>query len=507
MTPLWLGIDVGTTAIKAALYGADGVQVGYGECASDVATPQPGQSEQDMDQVWQGVCRAVKQAVQSVDVARIESVGLAAQGDGFWSLDADGRPNGPAILWNDTRAAANLAELSAADLAVIAQACHTSLWPGTVGPIYRWLKQNAPERAQNVAHIMHCAGWVGYCLTGHMAVDFSDASIPFLNLHDGQSHDGRYSDSALAALRVSDLKSALLPPQSAQTQLGLISAKAALECGLPAGLPVSVGTLDLSAMIVGMGMDQPGDTMMILGTTAVVNILTDSIAPDDRPVGATAFHANGQTLTRILAPTTGAAAFDWFCALHPQTLGGETPAEIAGKLNALAKDVPAGANGVTFLPHLNGERAPFVAPDATGVFFGLRTTSTKADMGRAVMEGTAFSLRDCYMSECGHLPKTTIRLTGGGSKNALWCQIIADVMQIPIEVSGASDHGLWGAACLGAAANGKGIASQIAKRTEQSIVYDPTPAHGPAYDAAFATYRTLSTAAQSLWTQPSKEMQ
>ncbi len=502
MKPLWLGIDVGTTAVKAAVYQSDGTQVSYGECPSEVITPKPGHSEQDMSQVWAGVCTAIGAALQTVDASQIESIGLAAQGDGLWVLNTQKEPVGPAILWNDTRASGVLSDLSDNQLATIAHACHTSLWPGTMGPLFRWLQSHAPEQAQQVAHVMHCAGWVGYCLTGEMAVDYSDASIPFLDLNSRT-----YSDSALSALGAEGLKPALLLPKSAESQLGTLSAKAASATGLPAGLPVSVGTLDLSAMIVGMGMDQPGDTMMILGTTAVVNILTDQVSPSDRPVGASAYHANGSTLTRILAPTTGAAAFDWFCALHPQTLGGETPAEIAGKLNALAKDVPAGANGVTFLPHLNGERAPFVAPDATGAFFGLRSTSTKADMGRAVMEGAAFSLRDCYVSECGHLPKGTVQLTGGGAKNALWCQIIADVMQTPIQVSEASDHGLWGAACLGAAANGKGVASTLADRSATTIVFNPNTANATAYDAAFATYKTLSNAAQALWAQTSKEPQ
>ncbi|SHH66022.1 xylulokinase [Cognatishimia maritima] len=500
MTPLWLGIDVGTTAIKAAVYQSDGTQISHGECPSRVSTPRPGHSEQNMSDVWDGVCTALKKAVASVDVSQIQSLGVAAQGDGLWALDADGAPVGPALLWNDTRAARVLSDLDDAALGTIAKACRTALWPGTLGPLYRWMRDREPERAARVSHVMHCAGWVGYCLTGKMAVDFSDASIPFLDLGTGH-----YSDAALAALGVPELHSALLPPQSAESQLGTLSAKAAAATGLPEGLPVSVGTLDLSAMIVGMGMDQPGDTMMILGTTAVVNILRDAIDPSETPVGASAYHANGRTLTRILAPTTGAAAFDWFCALHPQTLGGETPAEIAGKLNALAQEVPAGANGVTFLPHLNGERAPFVAPEATGAFFGLRSTSTKADMGRAVMEGAAFSLRDCYLSECGTLPDTPIRLTGGGAKNALWCQIIADVMQTRIEVSAASDHGLWGAACLGAAANGKGVASSLAAREETSLIYDPDPADRPAYDAAFARYKSLSHAAQALWAETSKE--
>lgn len=494
MEQLWLGIDAGTTAIKAGLYRPDGTCVATGACPSPVISPQPGHSQQDMAQVWDSVCTAIRAALQDVDPARIASIGIAAQGDGLWAVDQNGSPAGPAILWNDTRAAKVLDALSPQQQGVINRTSHTSLWPGTSGTIFRWLSETAPDQAAQIRHVMHCAGWVGYCLTGEMAVDFSDATIPFLDLNSR-----RYAPDAIAALGVGAIETALIPPRPAETPLGGISADAASKTGLIAGTPVSVGTLDLSAMIVGMGMDQPGDTMMILGTTAVVNILTDRITPSDAPVGATVLHANGRLMTRVLAPTTGAAAFDWFCALHPQTLGGETPAEIAAKLNALAEAVPPGSNGVTFLPYLNGERAPFVEPDASGAFFGLKATSTKADMGRAVMEGAAFSLRHCYLAERGHLPETPIRLTGGGAKNALWCQIIADVMQTPIQVSAASDHGLWGAACLGAAATGEGPACELAKRMEETVTYDPDPETAQPYDDAFDRYVALSEACQTLW--------
>lgn len=490
----WLGIDVGTTAIKAAVYKPNGSLVSLGQVPSPVQSAPGGVSEQDMGQVLQGVYDAICDALTDQDAAQIECIGIAAQGDGFWGLTEGGQPSGPAILWNDTRAANVIKALSADQQGAVSRACHTSIWPGTSGAIYNWLKTHAPEQAERTHYIVHCAGWVGYCLTGEMAVDFSDATIPFLDLSTGA-----YSDEALAALGAEDLRRKLLSPRAAGSALGGISADAAAATGLCEGTPVSVGTLDLSAMIVGMGMDQPGDTMMILGTTAVVNILTDSVEPISQPVGATAFHANGKLLTRIFAPTTGAAAFDWFCALHPYSLGGDSPGEIAGKLNALAQEVPPGANGVTFMPYLNGERAPFVSPEASGSFFGLTTATTKAEMGRSVMEGTAFSLRHCYVSEREQLPTTPIRLTGGGSKNALWCQIISDVMQAPIEVSATSAHGLWGAACLGAAATGKGDACVLASRDDDTTTYQPNRNHAAAYAAAFDRYLTLSQACRALW--------
>lgn len=496
----WLGIDAGTTAIKCGIYRADGTMIANGEVPSEVSTPAAGHSEQDMNSVWDGVCKSIKMAVDQVNPALIQSVGIAAQGDGFWALDTQNAPVGPAILWNDTRAAANVDAVYASGAgAIISRTCHTSIWSGTSGAIYQWMQQANPDRAAQVAHVIYCADWVGYKLTNQLATDYSDASIPFLNLKDQG-----YNPAALTALNSADLADKLLPPRGADSPLGQISPEAAAATGLIAGTPVSVGTLDLSAMIVGMGMDRPGDVMMIMGTTAVVNILADRVEPSDLPVGATVLHANGKLMTRVLAPTTGAAAFDWFCGLHPGTLGGDSPGEIAQKLNALACDVPPGANGLLFLPHLNGERAPFVEPSARGAFFGLSSRSTKADMGRAVMEGAALSLRHCYDAEYGGRPTGIVRLTGGGARNELWCQIIADIMGAPIEVSKATDHGLWGAACLGAAAQGAGDPCQLARRTEDTVQYQPNAQAVSAYDDVFQDYLTLSRTCQALWNKTKK---
>lgn len=491
----WLGIDAGTTAIKAGVYRPDGTLVSVGEVPGEVTLLPGGRSEQDMHGVWQGVCRAISKALEGIDPSSIASVGIAAQGDGLWSLDSDRQPTGPAILWNDTRAAGQLSQLlQSGGTGAIARACHTAIWPGSMGPLLNWMLQEDAARASRISHLLYCADWVGYCLTGYIATDLSDASIPFLDLSTRT-----YDEDALRASGCLSMQQCLATPRRASEQLGKISEEAAAATGLHAGTPVSVGTLDLSAMIVGMGMNQPGETLLILGTTAVVNILTAQVDTSEQPVGATAYHATDNVLTRILAPTTGAAAFDWFCALHPQTLGGNTPAEIATKLNSLAGNVAPGAAGITFLPYLNGERAPFVAANAKGAFFGLSADSTKAEMGRAVMEGTAFSLRHCLQDE-GFRPERTVRLTGGGSRNALWCQIIADVLQVPIETSTDSDHGLWGAACLGASAAGSGDACELARRTEQTRRFEHDPALAPAYDQAFARYLTLSRACQEIWT-------
>ncbi|MDE0211410.1 MAG: FGGY family carbohydrate kinase, partial [Boseongicola sp.] len=322
-------------------------------------------------------------------MASVASLGIAAQGDGLWAVDADGEPVAPAKLWNDTRAAADLDALAdSGATAAIGRGCHTALWSGTSGMLWRWLRARDDDAARRVARVMTCADWVGHSLTGEWATDWSNASIPFLDFATRS-----YGEAQFETLDCRDLEDRLNLPRSAATRLGGLTADAAKATGLPEGIPVSVGTLDLSAMIVGMCTDRPGQTMMIMGTTAVVNILSDNLAPEDEPVGAAVLHPTAEIAIKVLAPTSGASAIDWFTRLHPRTLGGRSAGEVAERLNALVADVLPGANGVTFLPYLSGERAPFVVSDIRAGFHGLSAATSKAEMGRAVMEGAAFSLR------------------------------------------------------------------------------------------------------------------
>nr|WP_254868552.1 FGGY family carbohydrate kinase [Phaeobacter sp. HF9A] len=486
-------MDVGTTAIKAAAYRADGTCVARAERGNKVLRTGPGQAEQDMEQVWQGALACLADIAKSCAGDVVQSLGVCGQGDGLWAMDAQGRPVGNAMLWSDTRAAADLdglVEAGATDAIGIGSG--TALWPGTSAMLWRWLNAQGGDAVARIATVFTCADWIGYRLTGQVATDMSNGSIPFIDL------DARaYNDDQFSSVGCEGLKTRLATPRRASETLGGLTAEVARGAGLPEGLPVSVGTLDLAAMIVGMGLDQPGQTMLIMGTTAVVNILTDTSDRVPVPVGASALHATSDAIIRILAPSTGAAAFDWFTQLHPKSLGGDTPAEVAAKLNALVETVPVGANGVTFLPYLNGERAPFVAADITAGFHGMRSDTTKADLGRAVMEGTAMSLRHCFESHSG-LPSEPVQLTGGGSRNTVWCQIIADIIGQDVVVSAQSDQGLWGAACLGAAAAGLGAAIELACREEATTTYTADPANHAAYCDVYRRYETISTAMRRL---------
>lgn len=494
MDELWIGLDAGTTAIKAAAYRADGTCVAKAERAAEVLRPADGHAEQDMDAVWRGARDCLGALMAQCAGHPVRAIGLCAQGDGLWPVDARGEAVRPAILWSDTRKAA-VADLNAlaasGGTAAVGRGCHTALWPGTAALAWRWLRREEPGNAARVARLLTCGDWVGLKLTGVAATDFSNASIPFLDF------GSRAYGGAVGALGCEDALPLLSAPRPARSVLGTVLPGVAGGIGLPAGVPVTVATLDLAATVVGLGMARPGETMMIMGTTAVVTILTDTPAPREEPVAASVLHPTSDTVIRVLAPATGAAAFDWFASLHPLSLGGDGPDAVATRLNALVERVPAGANGVTFLPYLNGERAPFVAPDLRASFHGLSARTTKGELGRAVMEGTALSLRHCFECETG-LPARPVHLTGGGARNPVWCAIIADVVGQDVLVNPAADLGLWGAACIGAGATGLGDPVALAARDGPVTRYAPDPARHAAYGAVHARYVLLSEAQRAL---------
>jgi sugar (pentulose or hexulose) kinase len=250
-------------------------------------------------------------------------------------------------------------------------------------------------------------------------------------------------------------------------------------------------------MMTGLGIASPGELCLILGTTAVVTHVMAPHSFEAPPLGATLHHPFTSDWIRGLAPQSGASAFDWFAALHPNSFSGKDAEEVAQKIIKVAKTVPPGANGVLFLPFLTGERAPFVAPEASGSFHGMRADTTQADLARAVMEGTALSLRHCLQAEELKRPERVV-LTGGGARNPLWCQIVADVLGLRIFADPSEDHGMWGAALMGGAAAGV-LDPLTSPRIDDFDAFEPNREAVETYDRLFDTYVKVVDASYAIW--------
>jgi erythritol kinase len=490
---LFLGVDVGTTAIKAGVYDRHGKLLASDRKPMNVLRPIEGWSEQDMNLLWETTQSCLADAISQVDGSAVRTIGVCGQGDGLWLLDGDKKPFRDAILWNDQRAKQQIAKwIEDGTSGKLARYCQTANWPGTAGAALRWLADEEPETLEAAAHILFCKDWIGYCLTGKITTDFSDATIPFYNLETKQ-----YAPEAFALLGLPDLSSKFAKPRLATDAAGMIRSDLAQTLGLPAQTTVAVGALDLAGMMTGLGLNTPGDMCFILGTTAVFSYIAPPIASTDAIDGATVHHPFTENWIRVLAPQSGASAFDWFAGLHPSAFGGLSAGEIAEQINKMAADIPPGSNGVTFLPFLTGERAPFVAPHATASFLGMTSKTSKADMARAVMEGASFSLRHCVQSAAVK-PSDTITLTGGGARNRFWCQIMADVLGVTIIANASEDHGLWGAALIGAASNGLANPMRPA-RIEENLHYAPDPAAHAIYNRLFENYLQMITLSRGIW--------
>ena len=425
-----LGLDVGTTAVKAAVYDSHGVAKAMKTCESSPVADRDGWSSQSMEAIWQTSADAIASVSSQVGAENIGTVGVCGQGDGLWLLDAQGNPVRDAILWNDQRAVDYVngwIEDGTADR--LARYSRTAIWPGTSGAAYRWLKEHEPEDAARAARAINCKDWINFRLTGQLTTDYTDATIPFLDLETG-----RYAPEAFAMLGVEELQEKFVDPVRAIEPNGVIDEAAAERTGLAAGTPVAAGCIDVAAMISGMGLADTGDICLILGTTAVVAVIVEAEPFTGPQPGATLAHPYADKWIKVLAPLSGASALDWFSSLDGVNYGGADAAEITQRLNAAASSAPAGANGVVFLPFLSGERAPIVAPHATASFLGITNATTQADLARAVMEGAALSLRQCFEATGAARPGQ-IFMTGGGARNALWCDIIASVMNTKIVAS------------------------------------------------------------------------
>ena len=485
---LFIGVDVGTTAVKAAAFTMEGQQIAYANQGVTVLRAHEGWSELAMEEVWQATRACLWDVLNSVDTQLVQSIGVCGQGDGLWMLDASHQPVRNAILWNDARASDYVqAWANDGTSDVISRYCRTAIWPGASGAALRWVQRNEPEAFERATHVLCAKDWIVWKLTGTIGTDFSDATIPFMDLETRT-----YASAVFEALGLPDLTHKLPKPDRATQLAGPLIA----DLGCPS-VPVARGSSDVTAMMTGLGITTPGDMCLILGTTAVLTYVTEPEPFSKPPLGATLHHPFNETWIRGLAPQSGASAFDWFAALHPKSFGGADAGDIAAKINAAAQEVPPGANGVLFLPFLTGERAPFVAPDAAASFHGMRASTTKADLARAVMEGTAFSLRHCLEASGAAAPKRVV-LTGGGARNALWCQIVADVLGVTILANKAEDHGLWGAAIYGAAAAGV-VDPETVRREEDFAVFEPDTRAHTTYTALYETYLTVIEASRAIW--------
>jgi xylulokinase len=463
-----VGLDVGTTGVKALAVGTDGEVLARAERGYPLSTPHPGWAEQSPAD-W---ARAAEEALADLQVDDVAGIGLSGQMHGLVALDADERVLRPAILWNDQRTAAECAEIEERiGLARLIELTRNRALTGFTAPKLLWLRRHEPEVYERIAHVLLPKDSVRLALTGERASDVADASGTLL--FDVASR--RWSGDVLEAL---ELPADWLPP--------------ALESPTVSGetrdgIPVAAGAGDQAAGAVGVGVHEPGPASVVLGTSGVVFAALPEPALDPEARAHVFCHAVPGMWHAMGVMLSAAGSLGWL-------RDALAPGEPFERLLTEAERWEPGAEGLVFLPYLAGERTPHADPDARGAFVGLSLRHDRGALVRAVLEGVAYGLRDCLeVLRALGCTVTVGRVSGGGARSDLWLRIVASVLGVPLERTAAEEGAAYGAALLGGVAGGvfADVPAAVAACVRVRETVEPDPEWARLYADGYARFRAL----------------
>ncbi len=472
---MYVGVDIGTQSLKAVVCDPALKVRGEASISYEPSFPRPGWAEQD-PALWEN---ALGPAVASALVeARIKpedvrALGVAGQLDGCVPVGRDDAALAPALIWMDRRAVAEIADV---DPALVLDRAGIVLDATHMAAKIRWLQRHGPR---GVARYHQPVSYLVARLTGEHRMDHGLASTTMLY------HLARraYDEKLLARFEVSQEQ---LPEIAEASEVaGRLTQAGTAMTGLPAGLPVAVGTGDDFSNPLGAGLAAPGRVACALGTAEVVGALSTDAVVDREALVETHAYAGGLFFVENPGWLSGGAV-TWFVKTHRLA--------DAAELDVLAGQVPPGAEGLTFLPALSGAMAPQWIAAARAGYYGLSAAHGAGHMARAVLEGCAFAMRDVIERLVAlNVPASSLLLVGGGAKSALWAQIRADATGLRAEVPAKQDTSPIAAAMLGAVAVGgwPDLAAAAEQVGEIERMVEPDPAARAAYDEAYARYREL----------------
>jgi xylulokinase len=484
MTAL-LGIDLGTSSVKAVVIDETGQLLGVGAREIPMEVPEANRAEQDPAAWWSNTVMAVRAALHKARVHEVDAIGLDGHTHGFVLLDNQQRPVGRAITWADQRAAGLIPEIEAeVGVGTFLSIAGTRPAAGFMGPTMVWLARHDPGQLEAAAVAVMPKDYLRLRLTGEVASDVSDASGTAIFDITART----WSAELCGRLGVPER---LLPPLLESSALaGRLSHAAATELGLEPGVPVVAGCADQPAQAIANGLLDPGIGSVTLGTGGQIMVATDRPLVDATGRIHTFCHAQPDRWYQLGATLSAGLSLRWL--RDRLRLQADDP---YAHLDRLARDVPDGADGLIFLPYLVGERSPIMQPEATAAFVGLTYHHRRAHLARAVLEGVACSLRatrDAIIDAGGHAESWLA--TGNGLASPLWRGILADVFGEPLSYVDAPERSGVGSALLGGI--GAGVYASFAEASEAARpplrLTEPDPACSARYEAVYQRYLRLS---------------
>ena len=485
----WLTIDAGTSVIKSVVFAADGREISVARRRTTLLHPHPGWSEQNMDEVWQAVAATVREVAAACDEP-ILGIVSTAQGDGCWLVDAAGKPTGNAILWNDGRAAFLVERWQQQGLVGASfQRSGSVTYSGLPNAILSWLHQHQPERVDGSRWSLTCNGWLIYKMTGRFVADLSDSANPF-----GDLLARGYSSATVASYGLADDQHRLPGVHSGKDVVWELSGSASQDLGLPVGLPVVMAPYDIVTTAYGSGAARERQACAILGTTICAEIIRSSVDSEAEPMGTT-LPLDGGLFLRAMPTLTGCEALQWTA----EALG----LDGIGALDELAAGAARSGEPLYFLPYLSlaGERSPFLAPEATGSFHGLTLATTRSDIARAAFEGLSYVVRECFEAAARDVLLTEVSVCGGGARSEIWCQMIADVLGIPVVRPADTENGARGAYIFALFATGEvaSIGEGVDRHVSVANTFTPIETSRYEYEGRYQRFRHIRDMTRQQW--------
>lgn len=486
-----IGLDIGTTSTIGILVKLPETVLGIVSRPVTLMSRNPGWAEEDPEQWWQNSCAIIRQLIADSGISPTEIAGIGVTGmlPAVVLLDEEGRVLRPSIQQSDGRCAIEVEELrSEIDEAAFVRRAGNGVNQQLVASKLRWIEKHEPAVFKKIATVFGSYDYINWRLTGEKRIEQNWAlEAGFVDL---AKHE-----TAADLIAYTHLPAAAVPPMSSSHQIiGYVTATAGEEIGLPSGIPVVGGAADLIASALAAGVVRNGQVLLKFGGSVDILVATSKVAPDPR------LFLDYHLVPGLYMPngcmSTGGSGLNWLVSTFA---GGEQAAATAAgltlhqHLDRLAEAIPAGADGVAIVPYFLGEKTPIHDPLARGTITGLSLNHTIGHVWRALLEAYAYAIANhiAVLRDMGHQPHSYLA-SDGGSNSRIWMQIVADVLQAPVQRLKGHPGSSLGAAWT--AAIGTGLTSDwsgVDRFVQQGDLIEPNPAHAETYAAGYRRFESI----------------
>ncbi len=495
-----IGIDSGTTSIKAVLFDLEGNQIDKQAFPLRGIFPEENQYEEDMTEIWDKAKQCVRALTAKYPAESITGLGITAQGDGLWLVDENIEPVRNGICFCDGRAA-EVVERWVEDGTCdkLFQLTGTRVFTGNQNGIVKWMEEHERASLQKAKYFLHLKDYLFYKFTGEVTTDATDQSLIFLD-----QKTRRYMDEIFTLCGIERYRQKYPPLKTAEENACRVRPELAGELGLSPDAVVTSGPMDVAACALGGGVIEKGHCCSIIGTAALHEMVLAEPLQDDIRAGMTITHAMEGRWLRLMASLAGTPNLEWMLS----TIGGQLKADaksagenVYAHMERLIEGVPIGSRGVLYHPFLlaGGERAPFTDPRARASYTGISVKHTQADIVRATYEGVAFAMLDCYQ----HMPLRIEQVTvcGGGALSAVWCQMFADALGTKIMTVQGEELGAKGVVINHAGVRGfyAGYKQAISGMVEPDKIYEPDMEKHREYMRYYELYKMTYESMRDTW--------